>query len=126
MTLMATAPAFATQHYGQDKGLKGQTDPTGSRTTTGQTTTPGMSQEQMTPHRISKVLGEYVENVKGDSLGEIKDIVVDSNGVIDYVAVSSGVLGIGGDLHPVQGRSATLVRACPPRGTSPTSACTAT
>lgn len=101
MTLMATAPAFGTQHYGQDKGVTGQNDPTGSRTTTGQTTTPGMGQEQVTPQRISKVLGENVENIKGDSLGEIKDIVVDSNGVIDYVAVSSGVLGIGGDLHPV-------------------------
>jgi sporulation protein YlmC with PRC-barrel domain len=101
MTLIATALAFAAQHYGQDEGVQGQTDPTGSRTTTGQTSTPGMSQEQVTPHRISKVLGENVENVKGESLGEIKDIVVDPSGAIDYVAVSSGVLGIGGDLHPV-------------------------
>jgi sporulation protein YlmC with PRC-barrel domain len=101
MTLMASAPAFAAQHYGRDKDVQGQTDPSGNRTTTGQTTTSGMSQEQVTPHRISKILGENVENVKGESLGEIKDVVVDSNGVIDYVAVSSGVLGIGGDLHPV-------------------------
>jgi len=92
MTLMASAPAFAAQHYGQDKGVQGQADPTGSRTMTGQTTAPGMSQEQVTPHRIRKVLGENVENVKGESLGKIKDIVVDSNGVIDYVAVSSGLL----------------------------------
>jgi sporulation protein YlmC with PRC-barrel domain len=101
LTFMTTAPAFAGEHYGQDKGVQGQTDPTGSQTTTGQTTTPGTSQEQVTPHRISKILGENVENVKGESLGEIKDIVVDSNGAINYVAVSSGVLGIGGDLHPV-------------------------
>jgi sporulation protein YlmC with PRC-barrel domain len=101
LTFMTTAPAFAGEHYEQDKGVQGQTDPTGSQTTTGQTTTPGTSREQVTPHRISKILGENVENVKGESLGEIKDIVVDSNGAINYVAVSSGVLGIGGDLHPV-------------------------
>jgi sporulation protein YlmC with PRC-barrel domain len=96
MTLVASAPAFAEQHYEQDKGVQGQTDPTGSRATTGQTTA-----QQVTPHRISKILGENVENRKGESLGEIKDIVVDSNGAIKYVAVSAGVLGIGGDLHPV-------------------------
>jgi len=96
MTLVVSAPAFAEQHYEQDKGVQGQTDPTGSRTTAGQTTA-----QQVTPHRISKILGKDLENRKGESLGEIKDIVVDSNGAIEYVAVSAGVLGIGGDLHPV-------------------------
>jgi hypothetical protein len=96
MTLVVSAPAFAEQHYEQDKGVQGQTDPTGSRTTAGQT-----SAQQVTPHRISKILGKDLENRKGESLGEIKDIVVDSDGAIEYVAVSAGVLGIGGDLHPV-------------------------
>ena len=49
VTFMATAPAFAAQHYGQDQGVQGQTDPTSSRTTTGQTTTSRMSQERVTP-----------------------------------------------------------------------------
>jgi hypothetical protein len=41
LTFMTTAPAFAGEHYEQDKGVQGQTDPTGSQTTTGQTTLPG-------------------------------------------------------------------------------------
>jgi sporulation protein YlmC with PRC-barrel domain len=65
-------------------------------------TDPG--REGIDQHRASKIIGENVENMKGDNIGEVKDIVIGPDGNVSYVVVSSGgMLGAagGGKLHPV-------------------------
>jgi sporulation protein YlmC with PRC-barrel domain len=80
-------------------------------TTTGQVADPeGMTsttaEKGMDLRRTSKIVGENVATTRGETLGEIKEIVIDAMGRISYVAVSSGgVLGVGGELHPVPWRA---------------------
>lgn len=61
-------------------------------------------------HRASKIIGMDVENVKGEDLGDIKDLVIDfDKGQIAYVVIGSGgVLGVGDTLHAVPWRSLDL------------------
>lgn len=53
-------------------------------------------------HRISRILGTNVLNRHGDKVGDVKDVVLDNNGAIAYVIVSTGgFLGVGDRLHAV-------------------------
>lgn len=91
LTLIVTGPAFATQHEAQTGATEGMFG--------GQTAT---DQKAMDLHRTTKIVGGDVQNMQGESIGEIKDIVIGADGRVSYVAVSSGgALGVGGDLHPV-------------------------
>lgn len=94
LTLIVTGPALATQHEGQTGAASQTTDGMfGGQTATSQ---------EMDLRRTSKIVGGDVENTQGESIGEIKDIVIGADGRVSYVAVSSGgALGVGGDLHPV-------------------------
>lgn len=53
--------------------------------------------------RASQLMGVNIQNDAGESVGEVKDIVLDTRtGKIGYVAVTyGGFLGIGNDLHAV-------------------------
>lgn len=112
--LIATTPTLAVEqgpYSNTQEQTQGQTGGT-----TGQTTAPGgmsggqagTTQDDMVLRRSSKIVGEDVSNMHGESLGEINDIVIGADGQVSYVAVSSGDvlgLGVGGDLHPVPWRA---------------------
>jgi sporulation protein YlmC with PRC-barrel domain len=52
--------------------------------------------------RASQLIGQNLKNSKGDSVGEIKDLVIDASGKVRYAAVTyGGVLGIGSKLFAV-------------------------
>lgn len=53
-------------------------------------------------HRTSKIVGTEVRNRQGEKLGEIKDIVLGSNGTVAYAVVSTGgFLGLRDRLHAI-------------------------
>lgn len=98
---IATTPTFAVESgpYGNaQEQTQGQTG-----SATGQDVA---TEHEMVLRRTSKIVGEDLTNMQGESLGEINDIVIGPDGQVSYVAVSSGdVLGVGGDLHPVPWRA---------------------
>jgi sporulation protein YlmC with PRC-barrel domain len=52
--------------------------------------------------RASKLIGQNLKNSNGDSVGEIKDLVIDSSGKVRYAAVTyGGFLGVGSKLFAV-------------------------
>src|SRR3954470_6270786 len=52
--------------------------------------------------RASQLMGQNLKNSNGDSVGEIKDLVIDSSGKIRYAAVTyGGFLGLGSKLFAV-------------------------
>jgi sporulation protein YlmC with PRC-barrel domain len=52
--------------------------------------------------RASQLIGQDIKNSKGDNVGEIKDLVIDSSGKIRYAAVTyGGFLGVGSKLFAV-------------------------
>jgi sporulation protein YlmC with PRC-barrel domain len=57
--------------------------------------------------RASKITGAKVKNTTGDSLGDIKDLVIDpSNGQVVYAVVSfGGVMGMGDKLFAIPWRA---------------------
>lgn len=57
--------------------------------------------------RASKITGAKVKNTTGDSLGDIKDLVIDpSNGQVVYAVVSfGGVMGMGNKLFAIPWRA---------------------
>ena len=53
-------------------------------------------------HRASKIIGMDVVNGKGEKVGDVEDIVLDSKGNVAYAVVSTGgFLGMGDRLHAV-------------------------
>lgn len=53
-------------------------------------------------YRASKIMGTDVRNLRGEKIGDIKDLVLDKNGAISYAVVSTGgFLGMGDRLHAV-------------------------
>jgi sporulation protein YlmC with PRC-barrel domain len=53
--------------------------------------------------RATKIIGSDVKNTKGENLGDIKDLVVDSqNSRVEYAVVSfGGILGMGSKLFAI-------------------------
>jgi len=52
--------------------------------------------------RVSKLIGANLQNANGDSVGEIKDLVIDHTGKIRYAAVTyGGFLGVGSKMYAV-------------------------
>ncbi len=50
----------------------------------------------------SKFIGMEVQNAKGDNVGEVEDIVLDSKGKVRYAAVSyGGFMGMGDEMYAV-------------------------
>jgi sporulation protein YlmC with PRC-barrel domain len=59
----------------------------------------------------SKLIGMEVENQQGENLGEVKDIIIDSNGKVRYTAVSyGGVMGMGEKMYAVPLEAFTFKR----------------
>lgn len=54
-------------------------------------TTDMKSKDDM--HRASKLIGKNVETSTGDTIGEVKDLVIDQQGKITHVIISHGRLG---------------------------------
>ena len=64
--------------------------------------TPAERHDWERSHRVSKIVGSEVRNKAGDRIGEIRDLMVDSNGTIKLAIVSTGgFLGAGDRLHAV-------------------------
>jgi sporulation protein YlmC with PRC-barrel domain len=64
--------------------------------------TPAERHDWERAHRVSKIIGSDVRNRAGEKIGDIRDIVVDGNGVIKLAIVSTGgFLGVGDRLHAV-------------------------
>jgi len=52
--------------------------------------------------RASQLMGQNIKNSNGDSVGEIKDLVIDASGKVRYAAVTyGGFLGLGSKLFAV-------------------------
>jgi len=50
----------------------------------------------------SKFIGVEIKNPQGENIGEVKDIILDSNGLVRYVAVSyGGFMGMGKNIYTV-------------------------
>ncbi len=82
----------AQQSSGQDRTRSGVADASKLDAKTGGTSV-----------RVSKLIGYNIQNSQGESVGEIKDIVVDpQNGKIKYAAVTyGGFLGVGNKMFAV-------------------------
>ena len=53
-------------------------------------------------HRASKIIGTEVRNRQGQKLGEIKDVVLGSNGTVAYAVVNTGgFLGMRNRMHAI-------------------------
>ena len=59
----------------------------------------------------SKFIGMDIENPQGENLGEVKDIMLDSNGRVRYAAVSyGGFMGMGDKMYAVPMEAFTFKR----------------
>lgn len=59
----------------------------------------------------TKLIGMEVENDKGENLGAVKDIMLDSTGRVRYVAVSyGGIMGLGDKMYAVPLQAFTFKR----------------
>ncbi len=66
------------------------------------TMTPAERHDWERAHRVSMIIGSEVRNKSGEKIGDIRDLVVDSNGTIKLAIVSTGgFLGVGDKLHAV-------------------------
>jgi sporulation protein YlmC with PRC-barrel domain len=92
----ALALAFATSSYAAGDADKRAA--TGTQPTVAATKSSSTSVQQM---RASKLIGKNVTNSKGERLGEIKDLVVDTtNGNVQYAVIGmGGFLGVGDKLY---------------------------
>jgi sporulation protein YlmC with PRC-barrel domain len=64
--------------------------------------TPAERHDWERSHRISKIIGSDVRNKAGEKIGDIRDLMIDNNGVIKLAIVSTGgFLGVGDRLHAV-------------------------
>jgi sporulation protein YlmC with PRC-barrel domain len=53
-------------------------------------------------HRASRIIGTDVRNRQGQKIGDIKDVVLDPDGLVAYAVVSTGgFLGVGDRLHAI-------------------------
>ncbi|WP_375184483.1 PRC-barrel domain-containing protein [Aquabacterium sp.] len=53
-------------------------------------------------YRVSKIIGSDVRNLQGEKVGDIKDVVLDRQGMVSYAVVSTGgFLGMGNRMHAV-------------------------
>jgi sporulation protein YlmC with PRC-barrel domain len=62
---------------------------------------PGQMQAQGM-NRANEMLGKSIENIQGQELGDVEDIIFDNQGNITYIVLSrGGVLGVGVELVPI-------------------------
>ena len=79
---------------GSDMG--GQTGRTATTDSNRPLTSTSMDKGWADQHRVDNMIGKSVVNAKGDSLGTVKDFVLDDQGRINFAVVShGGFLGIG-------------------------------
>ncbi len=58
-------------------------------------------------NRASELIGSKVRNQQGEDLGELKDIVFDSQGNVSYIVLSKrGIFGMGGEVTPIPWQAA--------------------
>ncbi len=58
-------------------------------------------------HEASKLVGKSVKNQQGEELGELSEILFDSQGEVKYIILSKGeVLGVGGEKVPIPWQAA--------------------
>lgn len=100
--LMLTGSAVATA---QSDTTSGTTAPSTATTTTGDKVPVTDRQAEKSwerTHRASKIIGTDVRNRQGQKIGDIKDVVLDTNGQIAYTVVSTGgFLGMGDRMHAI-------------------------
>ena len=86
-------------------GLCAQTGLAQSGTTTGSSTgsaTQKSNQASGQYHRMSNLIGAKVQSAQGENLGDIKDVVVNQKGQIQFAVLGmGGFLGLGEKLTPV-------------------------
>ena len=71
--------------------------------------TPAQRHDWETAHRLSRMLGSEVRTKFGEKIGDIRDLMIDNNGVIKLAIVSTGgFLGVGDRLHAVPWEAMTL------------------
>ncbi|MGB3222929.1 MAG: PRC-barrel domain-containing protein [Desulforhopalus sp.] len=93
--MLAMSPVFAT-------------DTKAPATTASQMDATKMHKDKMSPMKGgysilgTKFIGMEIENLQGEDLGEVKDIMLDSKGKVRYAAVSyGGFLGVGDKMFAV-------------------------
>jgi sporulation protein YlmC with PRC-barrel domain len=71
--------------------------------------TPAERHDWERSHRVSKMVGSEVHNKAGETVGDIRDLVLDDHGRIVLAIVSTGgFLGVGDRLHAVPWEALTL------------------
>jgi len=94
LTAVAAIPALATIAYAQTTTPPTAPSATTTTTTTEATTTaPQWYQRQQGEWRSSKLVGSKVKNNAGDTIGDINEIVLTSDG-----AAAAAIIGVGGFL----------------------------
>jgi hypothetical protein len=94
LTAIAAIPALATIAYAQTTTPQPAPSATTTTTTTEATTTaPQWYQRQQGEWRSSKLVGSKVKNNAGDTIGDINEIVLTSDG-----AAAAAIIGVGGFL----------------------------
>ena len=75
----------------------------------GATMTPAERHDWERAHRVGKMVGSEVHNKAGETVGDIRDLVIDDHGRIVLAIVSTGgFLGVGDRLHAVPWEALTL------------------
>jgi sporulation protein YlmC with PRC-barrel domain len=53
-------------------------------------------------NRANEILGKSIENIQGEELGDVEDIIFDNQGNVTYIVLSrGGFLGVGVELVPI-------------------------
>lgn len=114
LTAVAAIPAIATIAYAQTPAPAPTAAPSATTTTTttqATTNTPQWYQRQQGEWRTSKLIGSKVKNNAGDTIGDINEIVLTSDGTAAAAIIGvGGFLGMGEREVAVQFKSLQLSR----------------
>ncbi len=97
--VVAMSPSFGQTGPGST-GAAGSTRP--AATADGQVSGKAAQEDWQRIYRVSKIIGSDVRNLQGEKVGDIKDVVLDRQGMVSYAVVSTGgFLGMGNRMHAV-------------------------
>ncbi|MGH8284867.1 MAG: PRC-barrel domain-containing protein [Steroidobacteraceae bacterium] len=82
-----TQPDSATTSTGPTEGTAADSTPPGERATGDAARIAATGDAKVSAHRASKIIGMKVQTPAGESVGEVKDIVIDDNGRISQLIV---------------------------------------
>lgn len=105
LALTLSAPAFS-QDMGSDQGMSGTQGGMSQGGTSGAMTQGGGAQAQAPDmnkeYTADNLIGMQVQNLQGQDLGSISNLVIDPNGQVSHVVLSrGGIAGVGAEKYAV-------------------------